>query len=187
MKGRRLLRKYRHREANRAKKHQIEIARVMKNSSQRIVVEAVRKRKMLRGRSFNLRLAITDWRGIATLAGERVEEVAPQWTSKACSRCGWVNKVLKGAKVFECMRCGLKIDRQLNACIGIYERTEGVPRDKGWWDRNVLPSILAGGYVQSGAESKAADELGRSLHETVKPQVKYVYDRYADGYLRMPP
>ena len=146
------------------------------------MIEALRKRKMLKGRAFNYRLSKTDWRGIATLAGERVEEVSPHWTSKNCSRCGWTNKDLNGAKVFECKQCGLRMDRQLNACIGIYERAEGVPYDMRWWDFEVLPSIL-GGYFQSGAESKAADELVRSLYETVKPQVEFGYDRNADAYL----
>ena len=136
---------------------------------------------MLRGGGFNVRLAKTDWRGIATLAGERVEEVSPEWTSKNCSRCRWKNKDLKGAKVFECMRCGLHIDRQLNACIGVYKRTEGVPHDKLWWDKTVLPTLV-GGYFQTGAETRAADELVRSLDETVKPQVEYGYDRHVDAY-----
>jgi putative transposase len=182
VKGRRLLKKYRHREFNRAKKHQIEIARVLRNSSDRIVVEALVKRKMFRGRAFNYRLCKTDWRGIAALAGERVEEVSPRYTTKNCSRCGWTNQDLNGAKVFACRRCGLRVDRQLNACIGIYERAEGVPYDKEWWDRVVLPSLV-GGYFQTGAESRAADELVRSLYETVKPQAEYGYDRYADAYL----
>jgi len=182
VKGRRLSRKYRHRERNRAKKHQIEIARVMKTASNRVVVEALRKRKMLRGRAFNYRLAITDWRGIVALAGERVEEVPPQWTTQNCSRCGWRNQDLKGAKVYACMQCGLRIDRQLNACIGIYQRADGVPYDVNWWDRNVLPSLV-GGYFKSGAESKGTDELVRSLYETVMPQVEYGYDRFEDAYL----
>lgn len=186
VKGRRLAKKYRHRELHRAKKHQIEIARVMKGSSQRVVVEALRKRKMLRGRALNYRLWKTDWRGIATLAGERVEEVSPRLTSKNCSRCGWTNKDLNGAKVFECERCGLRLDRQLNSCIGIFERAEGVPYVKDWWDLNILPSLV-GGYFQSGAEPKAADELVRSLYEAVKPQVRYGYDRFADAYLPMLP
>ena len=185
IKGRRLQRKYRHREFSRAKKHQIEIARVLRNSSNRIAIEALKKRKMFRGRSFNYRISKTDWRGIATLAGERVEEVSPEWTTKNCSRCGWTNKDLKGAKVFECRQCGLRVDRQLNGCIGIYERAEGVPYDRGWWDRIVLPSLV-GGYFQSGAESRAADELVRSLYETVKPQVECGYDRHMDAYLPKP-
>jgi putative transposase len=182
VKGRRLARKYRHREFNRAKKHQIEIARVLRSSSKRIVVEALRKKKMFRGRAFNYKLGKTDWRGIAILAGERVEEVSPRWTSKNCSRCGWTNIDLKGAKVFECRQCGLRIDRQLNACIGLYERGEGVPYDRKWWDRNVLPPLV-GGYFQTGAESRATDELVRSLYETVKPQAEYGYDRHMDAYL----
>jgi putative transposase len=182
VKGRRLLRKYRHREFNRARKHQIEIARVLRNSSDRIAIEALKLRKMFRGRAFNYRLSKTDWRGIAAFAGERVEEIPPQWTTKNCSRCGWTNKDLKGAKVFQCGHCGLRIDRQLNASIGIYERAEGVPYDRKWWDKVVLPSLV-GGYFQSGAESRAADELARSLYETVKPQVEFGYDRFADAYL----
>jgi len=182
VKGNRIARKYKRREVNRARRHQIEIARVMRGTSKRIVIEALRKSKMFRGRHFNFRLANTDWRGIATLVGKRVEEIPPYGTSKNCSRCGWVNQDLKGAEVFECQRCGMRIDRQLNAGIGMYLLTEGVPYDRGWWDRNVLPALV-GGYFQSGAQSKAIDELVRSLDETVKPQVEYSYDRYADAYL----
>ena len=182
VKGKRIATKYKNREFNRARKHQIEIARVLKSCSLRIGIEALRKRRMFRGRAFNYRLENTDWRGIAAIAGERVEEIPPQWTSKNCSRCGWKNQDLKGAKVFECLRCGLRIDRQLNASIGIYERMEGVPYDKHRWDDEVLP-ILVGGYFKSGVESIAIDELVRSLDEIVKPQVEYVYNRYADMYL----
>jgi hypothetical protein len=91
-------------------------------------------------------------------------------------------KDLNGVKVFECKRCGLRLDRQINACIGIYERAEGVPYDRDWWDHNILPSLV-GGHFQSGAELRATDELVRSLDETVKPQVVCGHDRYADAYL----
>lgn len=184
-KGMRLAAKYQHRELNRAKKHQIEIARVMRNSSRTIVVEDLNKARMLKGGTFNYRLAVSDWGSIARLSGERSKEVPSRWTSKNCSRCGWTNRDLNGACVFECRSCGLRIDRQLNASIGIYERGEGVPHESAWWDARILPSLV-GGYFQAGAESKAADELVRSLDETVKPQVEYGYDRYADAYLPRP-
>jgi len=185
VKGRRIARKYSHRELHRTRKQQIEIARVMRTASQRIVIEALKKKNLLRRGFFNYRLAITDWRGIAGLAGERVEEVSPRLTSKNCSRCGWTNQDLKGAKVFVCRRCGLSIDRQLNSCIGIYARAEGVPYDQNWWDKVVLPSVV-GGYFQSGAELRVTDELVRSLDETVMPQVVYGYDRFEDAYLSLP-
>jgi putative transposase len=98
VKGKRIARKYAHRELHRAKKLQIEIVRVMKKSSQKMTIESLRKNKLLSGRFFNYRLAITDWRGIANLARERAEEISPRLTSKNCSRCGWTNKDLNGAK-----------------------------------------------------------------------------------------
>ena len=42
------------------------------------------------------------------------------------------------------MRCGLTIDRQLNAAINLYLRMEGVPHRRERWDENVLPSLVAG-------------------------------------------
>jgi len=45
--------------------------------------------------------------------------VNPKNTSRACSRCGYVNGSLKGKRVLECENCGLKIDRDLNAAINI--------------------------------------------------------------------
>jgi transposase len=41
-------------------------------------------------------------------------------TSKMCSRCGWENKTLDGAKVFVCQECNLIIDRDLNSCRGMF-------------------------------------------------------------------
>jgi len=43
-----------------------------------------------------------------------------------------------------------------------------------------------GGYVETGAELKGVNELVRFLHDAVKPKLCYVYDRYADAYLRAP-
>ena len=75
---------------------------------------------------------------------------------------GLENKDLNGADTFECLGCGLRIDRQLNAAINLYARTrfgytvrwEGgkkhvEPKVEGasqrdWWDRTVLPSLLGG-------------------------------------------
>ncbi|MFP3220592.1 MAG: hypothetical protein RXR41_05615, partial [Candidatus Marsarchaeota archaeon] len=112
------------------------------------------------------------------------------------------NKDLNGADTFECLGCGLRIDRQLNAAINLYARTrfgytvkweggkkrvelrmEGASQ-KEWWDHVVLPSLL-GGCALRGAERKTPDELVRELSEAVKPKL-YAYDRYADAYLRAP-
>jgi len=65
-------------------------------------------------------------------------------TADARPRCGWVNRDLRGSAVFRCGSCGLTMDRQLNAAIDLYLRMEGVPRQREWWDGNVLPSLWAG-------------------------------------------
>jgi len=101
-----------------------------------------------------------------------------------CPRCGWENKDPRGSAVFRCESCGLTMDRQLNAAINLHLRMEGVPRQREWWDGNVLPTLV-GGYLLTGAERRGPDELARGLYDAVKPQL-YAYDRYADAYLRVP-
>ena len=43
-----------------------------------------------------------------------------RYTSKICSKCGWSNDKLGGNKTFNCEECGIKIDRDVNGCRGIY-------------------------------------------------------------------
>jgi hypothetical protein len=105
-------------------------------------------------------------------------------TADARSRCGWVNGDLRGSAAFRCGSCGLTMDRQLNAAIDLHLRMEGVPRQREWWDGNVLPSLV-GEYLLTGAERRVPDELARGLYDAVKPKL-YAYDRYADAYLRTP-
>nr|MDO8080313.1 zinc ribbon domain-containing protein [Candidatus Freyarchaeota archaeon] len=182
----RVLGKYSRRERNRAKKHQIEIARAIASQAENNGFESLRKERLYtRSRLWNRRIARTDWRSIRWLVGNNSVELAPNYTSKRCSRCGWLAKDLKGSRCFECRSCGARIDRQLNAAINLYLKMEGVPHNAPWWDGVVL-SALVGGYVQTGAERKATDELVRSLHEAVKPQTYIAYNRYADSYLRRP-
>ncbi|WXG43557.1 MAG: zinc ribbon domain-containing protein [Promethearchaeati archaeon SRVP18_Atabeyarchaeia-1] len=179
------LTKYGRRERDRAKKRQVEIARVMRSLSGRNGFEELRKERLYsKSRLWNRRVARTDWRGIRRLADG--VEVPQQFTSKTCSRCGWTNKDLRrGAAVFECGNCGLRIDRQLNAAINLYLRMEGVPHEKERWDASILQSLFVGGYVLTGAERRGADELVRRLYDAVKPQIYIAYDRYADAYQPM--
>jgi len=176
--------KYSRRERNRAGKHRVEIARVIGSLADVNGFEELRPGRMYtRSRVWNRRIMRADWRSIAK-GVEGAVEVPPQHTSDTCSRCGWVDKDLRGSAVFRCGSCGLTMDRQLNAAINLYLRMEGVPRQREWWDGNVLPSLV-GGYLLTGAERRGPDELARGLYDAVKPQL-YAYDRYADAYLRAP-
>ncbi|WP_457612795.1 transposase [Methanocaldococcus sp.] len=55
----------------------------------------------------------------AKLEGVPVVDVSPRNTSKTCSRCGYVNRRLKNDRIFVCPKCGLKIDRDLDASINL--------------------------------------------------------------------
>jgi putative transposase len=183
-KAKTVLSRYSRRERNRARKHQIEIARVVKSLAGINGFERLGKEGMYsRSRVWNRRVMRTDWRSIMRRVDGSVE-LPPQHTSETCSRCGWANKDLNGG-IFRCGNCGLTIDRQLNAAINLYLRMEGVPHQISWWDNNVLPSLV-GGYFLTGAELKAPDELVRGVYDAVKPKLYYAYDRCADAYLPMP-
>ncbi|PSN83177.1 hypothetical protein B9Q03_13610 [Candidatus Marsarchaeota G2 archaeon OSP_D] len=208
-KARRVLSKYSRRERNRARKHQLEIARVIQSVAGVVGLEELKKQGMFtRSRIWNRRISRSDWRGIAKILEGRlgeagVKELDPYGSSSFCSRCGWENKDLNGADIFVCGGCGLRINRQLNAAINLYMRLtfgyttnwedgrkrvelrmEGASQ-KAWWDAVVLPSLV-GGCVLTGAELNGTNELVRGLHDALKPKLCYAYDRYNDMYLCTP-
>jgi IS605 OrfB family transposase len=45
------------------------------------------------------------------------------YTSKICSNCGCYNDKLKGDKVYNCKKCNLSMDRDINACRNIYMKS----------------------------------------------------------------
>ncbi|KLL02395.1 MAG: transposase IS605 [Mycoplasmataceae bacterium RC_NB112A] len=51
--------------------------------------------------------------------GKWVEFVSPYLTSKKCSSCGKINKELGNKEIFECLNCGLILDRDVNATKNI--------------------------------------------------------------------
>jgi len=207
-KAKRVLAKYSRRERNRARKHQLEIARVVQSMCGSVGLEELKKHGMFTHlRVWNRRISRSDWRSITRILEERlgeakVKELDPYGSSSYCSRCGWENKDLNGA-VFECGGCALRINRQLNAAINLYMRMsfgytekwvggrkrvqlkmEGASQREGW-DTVVLPSLL-GGCVLTGGKWSGASEPVRSLYDAVKPKLCYAYDRYNDMYLRIP-
>ena len=118
-KAKRVLSKYSNRERNRARKHQLEIARVVQSMCGSVGLEELKKQGMYtRSRIWNRRISRSDWRSIKRILEERlgeakVKELDPYASSSLyCSRCGWENKDLNGA-VFECGGCGLRIGNSM--------------------------------------------------------------------------
>ncbi|VBB18210.1 putative transposase [Yasminevirus sp. GU-2018] len=62
--------------------------------------------------------------------GNQVLIVDESYTSKTCGRCGEIKEDLKGAKMFKCDSCGLKIDRDINGARNIMIRIMSKERSK---------------------------------------------------------
>ncbi|MEM3372458.1 MAG: zinc ribbon domain-containing protein, partial [Candidatus Korarchaeum sp.] len=82
-------------------------------------------KKGKRAKKHNREIAKSDWKIIQSLMSykSRVVFLNPKDSSRRCSRCGKINAP-KGA-IYKC-RCGLRIDRQLNAAVNLYLQMEGL-------------------------------------------------------------
>jgi putative transposase len=81
----------------------------------------------------------------------------PKNSTKRCSRCGMINAP-KGA-IYEC-KCGLRINRQLNAAINLYLQMEGLsPSPKLF---NELMKRWSGFTLTGEETDESTDELERS-------------------------
>jgi len=54
--------------------------------------------------------------------GTKVSVITEENTSRTCTCCGNIKHDLKGSKIFDCQRCGVKIDRDLNGSINIMKK-----------------------------------------------------------------
>jgi putative transposase len=52
-------------------------------------------------------------------AGRKLVKVNPAYTSQTCSQCGHRQKMPLSERTFDCLCCGLSIDRDLNASKNI--------------------------------------------------------------------
>jgi putative transposase len=124
---RKILAKYSKREKNRAKDFVHKLTAFMSKKFKGYIhgFEDLRKERMLNSsKEHNRNISKTNWKMIITLISYKSRFVLlnPRESTRRCSRCGMVNAP-KGA-VYEC-KCGLRINRQLNAAINLYLQMEG--------------------------------------------------------------
>jgi putative transposase len=159
---RRALVKYSKREKNRAKDfiHKLTTFMTRKFKDYTHGFEDLRKEGMLNGsKEHNRNISKINWKTIITLISykSRVVLLNPRESTRRCSRCGMVNAP-KGA-IYEC-RCGLRIDRQLNAAINLYLQMEGLSLTPKLFDE-----LMRGwsGFTLTGEEAdENSNELKRS-------------------------
>jgi len=121
--------------------------------------ENLRKGRMFRSsRDHNRRISKSDWRRMIALMSykARVELLNPRNTTKRCSRCGMLNA--PNGAIYEC-RCGLRINRQLNAAINLYLQMEGLSPSPRLFEELMR---AWSGFTLTGEEAdEGLDELGR--------------------------
>ena len=160
---RRVLAKYSKREKNRAKDyiHKLTTFIAMGFKGYTHGFEHLGKNRMLNGSNeHNRNVSKSDWKTIMTLMSYKSKVVLlnPKNSTRRCSGCGMVNAP-KGAS-YECERCGLRVDRQLNAAINLYLQMEGLPPTP-----NLSNELMKGwsGFTQTGEEAdEGSNELKRS-------------------------
>jgi transposase len=54
-----------------------------------------------------------------------VARVQPAYTSQTCSGCGHQQELLLSVRVYECLHCGLVMDRDHNASVNILQKAVG--------------------------------------------------------------
>ncbi|MEM0079730.1 MAG: transposase [Nitrososphaerota archaeon] len=118
-----ILKKYSMRERSRAKDslHKLTTEISKKYADYLHAVEDLEKEDMLNdSREHNRIIKKSNWKTIIKLMAYKssIILVDPKNTTKRCSRCGEINNI--NGEVYECKRCGLKINRHLNAAINIY-------------------------------------------------------------------
>lgn len=104
-------------------------------------------------RTHNRVVSKQNWKQIVFLMGykSRIKLLNPKNSTKTCPRCGGKMKHRKG-QVLEC-KCGLKINRQLNASINLYLRMWGFTPSMKDWEEVVLPILRRSGVTLKGGET----------------------------------
>ncbi|WP_280097289.1 transposase [Staphylothermus marinus] len=84
-----------------------------------------------------------NWKQIISLMSYKasVKLLNPRNSTKTCPRCGGRMKHRKG-QVLTCGKCGLKINRQLNASINLYLRMWGFPPSPSTFYRVVIRRMI---------------------------------------------
>jgi putative transposase len=159
---RKVLAKYSKRERNRSKDFIHKLTTFITREFEGYVhgFEDLRKNRMLNNsKKHNRNISKSDWKTIVTFMSYKsnVTLLNPKNSTKRCSRCGMINAP-KGA-LYIC-KCGLRINRQLNAAINLYLQMEGLSPSPKLFDE-----LMRGwsGFTQTGDEAdEGSDELERS-------------------------
>jgi putative transposase len=160
---RKVLAKYSKREGNRAKDFIHKLTTFIAGKFKGYIhgFEHLGKNGMLNSsKEHNRNISKSDWKTIITFMEYKSKVVLlnPKNSTRRCSRCGMINAP-KGAS-YVCGKCGLRVDRQLNAAINLYLQMEGLPPNPKLFDE--LMKGWSGFTLTGDEDDEGSDELKRS-------------------------
>ena len=117
-----------------------------------LVVEDLNVSNMLEQRNYSKSISDASWSTFihclsykAVNAGKKVINVDPAYTSQTCSGCGHKKKMPVKERTYTCGKCGLTLDRDLNASfnilsVGTHTLTNLVVNTRGQEDAGLVPA-----------------------------------------------
>jgi putative transposase len=91
-----------------------------------ICIEDLNVKSMLEEKKFSKSISDVAWNGFiekliykAENAGKLVIKINPKNTTKTCSGCGNIQEMPLENRIYKCSKCGLEIDRDINASLNI--------------------------------------------------------------------
>jgi putative transposase len=116
--------------ANQRRNFSHNVSRILVDTFDVIIFEELQIQNMVKNHKLAKSIADASWYQIqmftkykAEWAGKIVEFVDPKRTSKECSNCGNLEEMKLSDRIFLCSKCGLEIDRDVNASINIRNRS----------------------------------------------------------------
>ena len=109
-------------------------SRIMVNSYSIIACEKLNIENMLKSHRLARSISDASWGNFVRMicykaesAGCRVIEVDPRNTSRTCSCCGNIREISLSERTYDCGRCGMIMDRDVNAARNILKRATAGP------------------------------------------------------------
>jgi putative transposase len=91
-----------------------ETRKMVEKDTRKITKKTVKELLNLSHYKFRNKLA-----DMCKIRGNKYKVITEEYTSKICTDCGKINKKLGGKEEFKCEKCGLEIDRDINASRNI--------------------------------------------------------------------
>lgn len=151
---------------NQRKNFNHEASRLLVNNFDLIAFEELNIQGMVQNRHLAKSISDASWYQLqmfanykAEWASKTVEFVDPKNTSQLCSKCGNKEHLELKDRIFKCSKCGLEIDRDINASINIRNRSIEYQRLLKDIEKRILTPATGGGACGESNRNSMKQEI----------------------------